>query len=256
MDFSILLTGVGIFYLTVLTLLEIVLGIDNIIFISIITDKLVKEDQRKARILGLSLALIIRILLLSIVSWIMKLDTEPLFDSFKYFPYTTEMITGHSLVLLVGGLFLIYKSVTEMHASVKGGEEGGKKTKKVRLSAVVMQIVMIDFIFSFDSVISAIGMTNDIRHETHGDPLIIIFAAVIISMIIMLMFAKPISDFINSRPTIKMISLGFLVTIGVLLIAESFGQHIPKGYIYFAMVYALFVEFLNIRMRKNKGESE
>lgn len=257
MDFGILFTGVGIFYLVVLTLLEIVLGIDNIIFISIITDKLVKEDQRKARILGLSLALVIRILLLSVVSWIMALDQEPLFSGLKYFPYTKEMITGHSLVLLIGGLFLIYKSVKEMHSSVKGNEEeGGKRKKKVRLSAVVMQIVMIDFIFSFDSVISAVGMTNDIKHESHGNPLIIIVGAVIISMIVMLLFSKIIADFINSRPTIKMIALGFLVTIGVMLIAEAFGEHIQKGYVYFAMVYALIVEFLNIRMRKNKGESE
>ena len=250
MDFHILTTGVGIFYLVVLTLLEIVLGIDNIIFISIITDRLVKQDQRKARILGLSLALIIRILLLSIVSWIMTLDKHPLFTIAGY------GFTGHSLVLLIGGLFLIYKSVGEMSSSVRGEEEHTSKKKKTRLSAVVMQIVMVDFIFSFDSVISAVGMTNDIRHEAHGDPLIIIFAAVIISMLIMLIFAKPIGDFINSRPTIKMIALGFLVTIGVLLIAESFGQHVPKGYIYFAMVYALLIEFLNIRMRRNKGESE
>jgi len=252
-DFSILTTGTGIFYLVVLTLLEIVLGVDNIIFISIITDKLVRQDQKKARLLGLSLALIIRILLLSLVSWIMKLDQEPLFESFKYFPYTTEKITGHSLVLLIGGLFLIYKSVGEMSSSVKGHDEGGKKQKKTRLSSVVFQIVMIDFIFSFDSVISAVGMTNDIRHETHGDPLIIIFAAVIISMLIMLVFSRPIADFINSRPSIKMIALGFLVTIGVLLIAEAFGQHVPKGYIYFAMVYALVIEFLNIRARRNQG---
>lgn len=249
-DFSILTTGIGIFYLVVLTLLEIVLGIDNIIFISIITDRLVKEDQGKARVLGLSLALVIRILLLSVVSWIMKLDKEPLFTVFDH------SFTGHDIVLLVGGLFLIYKSVGEMSSSVKGNEDHGSKRKKTRLGAVVMQIVMIDFIFSFDSVISAVGMTNDIKHETHGDPLVIIIAAVIISMLIMLAFAKPISNFINARPTIKMIALGFLVTIGVLLIAESFGQHVPKGYIYFAMVYALLIEFLNIRMRKNKGEKE
>lgn len=258
-DFSILATGTGIFYLVVLTLLEIVLGIDNIIFISIITDKLVKQDQRKARLLGLSLALVIRILLLFGVSFIMALDKEPLFSGIswlQHFPFTNEKITGHSLVLLIGGLFLIYKSVGEMHSSVKGNEEHGPKKKKTRLSAVVMQIVLIDFIFSFDSVISAIGMTNDISHETHGNPLIIIVAAVILSMIVMLIFAKQISDFINERPTIKMIALGFLVTIGVLLIAESFGQHVPKGYIYFAMVYALLVEFLNIRMRKNKGVEE
>lgn len=248
--FEILGTGTGIFYLVVLTLLEIVLGIDNIIFISIITDTLVKEDQRKARVLGLSLALIIRILLLSVVSWIMGMDKYPLFTLVGH-PFT-----GHSLVLLIGGLFLIYKSVTEMHASVKGHEATGKRKKKVRLSAVIMQIVMVDFIFSFDSVISAIGMTNDISHETHGNPLIIIIAAVIISMLIMLVFAKPIGEFINERPTIKMIALGFLVTIGALLIAESFGEHIPKGYIYASMCFALIVEFLNIRMRKNQAENE
>lgn len=249
MDFHILTTGTGIFYLVVLTLLEIVLGIDNIIFISIITDKLVKQDQRKARLLGLSLALIIRIMLLSVVSWIMGMD-KPLFTLFEI-PFS-----GHSLVLLVGGLFLIYKSVGEMHSSVKGQDDHTKTKRKARLSAVVFQIVMVDFIFSFDSVISAIGMTNDISHETHGNPLIIIIGAVIISMIVMLIFAKAISDFINARPTIKMIALGFLVTIGVLLIAEAFDQHIPKGYVYFAMCYALFVEFLNIRMRKNKGTGE
>ena len=259
MDFEILATGTGIFYLVVLTLLEIVLGIDNIIFISIITDSLVKQDQRKARILGLSLALIIRLLLLSVVSWIMQLDQNFLFKGVEwlhYFPFTNEKITGHSLVLLIGGLFLIYKSVGEMHSSIRGSHAETKKKKKVRLGAVVLQIVAIDFIFSFDSVISAIGMTNDIRHETHGNPFIIIVLAVIISMIIMLIFARPIANFINARPTIKMIALGFLVTIGVLLIAESFGQHIPKGYIYFAMCYALLVEFLNIRMRKNNKEPE
>ncbi|MDR0801845.1 TerC family protein [Fluviicola sp.] len=251
MDFNILTTGIGIFYLVVLTLLEIVLGIDNIIFISIITDSLIRQDQRKARILGLSLALIIRILMLSIVSYIMTLDKTPLFIIYNV------KFTAHSLVLLIGGLFLIYKSVGEMHSSVKGIHENAKSQKKNRLSAVVFQIVMVDFIFSFDSVISAIGMTNDIRHEAAGhNPFVIIVLAVIISMIIMLIFAKPIADFINQRPTIKMIALGFLVTIGVLLIAESFGQHIPKGYVYFALVYALFVEFLNIRMRKNQNEHE
>ncbi len=248
MDFSILLTGVGIFDLTVLTLLEIVLGIDNIIFISIITDKLANKDQRKARLLGLSLALVIRLLLLSVVSWIMGM-TEPLFTVYG------KEFTGQSLVLLAGGLFLIYKSTVEMHSSVKGheGEEGKTKSK---LSGVILQIILVDIVFSFDSIITAIGMTNDIRREAHGDPLIIIYASVVLAMIVMLIFAKPISDFINNRPTIKMIALGFLVTIGVLLIADAFGQHIPKGYIYFAMVYALLVEFLNIRMRKNKGETE
>lgn len=250
-DFEILGTGIGWFYLVILTLLEIVLGIDNIIFISIITDPLKGNDQRKARVIGLSLALIVRILMLSVVSYLMTLDKHVLFSVMDI------NFTAHSLVLLIGGLFLIYKSVTEMNSSVRGEHHDvdNKKSKKT-LRSVIMQIIIIDFIFSFDSVISAVGMTNDIQHEAHGNPIVIIVLSVIISMIIMLIFAKPISDFINARPTIKMIALGFLVTIGVLLIAESFGQHIPKGYIYFAMVYALLVEFLNIKMRKNAGQNE
>jgi predicted tellurium resistance membrane protein TerC len=246
-SFQILETVQGWTYLLILTLLEIVLGIDNIIFISIVTDPLPAVKQRKARLIGLSLALIIRILMLSVISWVMTLDQHPLFTVMGH------SFTGHSLVLLIGGLFLIYKSVTEMHSSVKGMEEGHKSKTKSTLRGVIMQIVIIDFIFSFDSVISAVGMTNDISHETHGNPLIIIVLAVVISMIVMLLFARPISDFINKRPTIKMIALGFLVTIGVMLIAESFGEHVQKGYIYFALVYSLVIEFLNIKMRKNKN---
>ncbi len=244
MDFSILFTWDGVIYLLILSLLEIVLGIDNIIFISIVSDKLPKEKQRIARNSGLTLALVIRLILLSIVSWIMGM-VDPLFFVFEI-PFS-----GQSLVLLIGGLFLIYKSTLEMHSSVVGKEEG-VSLKKVTLSGVITQIVLIDIVFSFDSIISAIGMTNGIAKETNHDPMIIIFTAVIISMIIMLIFAKQIADFINDRPTVKMIALAFLVTIGVVLIAEAFGQEIPKGYIYFAMVYALLVEFLNIRMRKNK----
>lgn len=247
--FSILFTGEGIFYLVVLSLLEIVLGIDNIIFISIVTDKLPSDQKRLARNTGLTLALVVRLILLSIVSWIMGM-TAPLFTLFGH------DFTGQSLVLLAGGLFLIYKSTVEMHSSVKGEDHAAGAVKK-KLGAVIMQIVMIDIVFSFDSIITAIGMTNEIGHgDPDKHPMVIIFGAVIISMIIMLLFAKPISEFINNRPTIKMIALAFLVTIGVILVAESFGQHIPKGYIYFAMVYALIVEFLNIRMRKNKGVNE
>ena len=243
---SILGTSVGLTYLLILTLLEVVLGIDNIIFISVITDNLPKNKQRSARLIGLSLALIIRIIMLSLVSWIMTLDREPLFSVAGY------SFTAHSLVLLIGGLFLIYKSVGEMHTSVKG-EEHGKSTKSYStFTAAVSQIVLIDFIFSFDSVISAIGMTNDISHETHGNPLIIIILAVLISMAVMMLFSGPISKFINNRPTIKMIALSFLVAIGIMLIAEGFGEHLQKGYIYFAFVYALIVELLNLRMRKNQ----
>ena len=246
--FSILFTGTGVFYLVVLSLLEIVLGIDNIIFISIVTDKLSAKKKRKARNIGLLLALVVRLFLLSIVSWIMGMK-EPLFTVFG------TNFTGQSLVLLLGGLFLIYKSTTEMHSSMKGNHEGEVKVK-TSLPAVIFQIVMIDIVFSFDSVITAIGMTNEISRDGSGNPMVIIFGAVIISMLIMLLFAKSISDFINKRPTVKMIALAFLVTIGMVLIAEAFGQHVPKGYIYFAMVYALIVEFINIRMRKNKGIEE
>jgi predicted tellurium resistance membrane protein TerC len=231
--------------LLILSLLEIVLGIDNIIFISIITDKLPSEQKRSARNTGLFLALIVRLFLLSIVAWIMGM-TKPLFEI-----YGIE-ITGQSIVLLLGGLFLIYKSTIEMHNSVKGHEEV-HAPKKGGLRAVITQIILIDIVFSLDSIITAIGMTNGIAKETGGNPLVIIYAAVIVSMVVMLIFAKPISDFINNRPTIKMIALSFLVTIGVILVAEAFHQEVPKGYIYFAMVFSLIVEFLNIRMRKNKG---
>ena len=247
LDFSVLLGIEGLFYLLVLSLLEIVLGIDNIIFISIVTEKLPSEKRKYARNIGLTLALLIRLFLLSIVSWIMGM-TKPFMYVFEH-PFS-----GQSVVLLIGGLFLIYKSTIEMHNSVKGHEEE-HSSKKSSLSKIILQIVLIDIVFSFDSIISAIGMTNGMKQDTGGDPLIIIYLAVIISMVVMLIFSKQISDFIQNNPTIKMIALGFLVTIGVLLVAEAFGQHIPKGYVYFALSYSLFVEFLNIRMRKNTKKS-
>ena len=249
--FSILFTGEGLFFLLVLTLLEVVLGIDNIIFISIVTEKLPAEQKRKARNIGLTLALLVRLILLSFVSYIMAMK-NPLFTVFDH------DFSGQSLVLIFGGLFLIYKSTVEMHSSIRGLEHDIKQSQKSNaMRGIIGQIILIDIVFSFDSIITAIGMTNEIGHnDPSKHPMVIIFGAVIISMIIMLLFAKPISDFINNRPTIKMIALSFLVTIGVILIAEGFGQHLPKGYIYFAMTYALFVEFLNIRMRKNKGIAE
>ena len=242
--FHLLFTWEGFSYFVILSLLEIVLGIDNIIFISIVTDRLDRASQKKARNLGLSLALVVRLLLLAVVSWIMGM-TSVLFTVFG------QELSGQDLVLLGGGLFLIYKSTVEMHNSITGHDEAAGAGKK-GLSAIITQIVLIDIVFSFDSIITAIGMTNGMGEETGHSPLVIIYAAVIVSMVVMMLFAKPISDFINDRPTIKMIALGFLVTIGVILVAEAFEQHIPKGYIYFAMVYALIVEFLNIRMRKNR----
>lgn len=246
--FAILGTPEGILYLFILSLLEIVLGIDNIIFISIITDKLPREKKRYARNVGMSLALIVRLVLLAVASWIMGM-TEPLFSVFGIH------LTGQSLVLLLGGLFLIYKSTTEMHKAVTGEEEESASAKS-KLSAVIMQIVLVDIVFSFDSVITAIGMTNGLKESTGHNPMVVIYISVIISMVIMMLFAKAISDFINNRPTIKMIALSFLVTIGIMLIMEAFHQEVPKGYVYFAMVYSLIVEFINIKMRKNKGQSE
>lgn len=251
--FDALLTIEGLTYFVILALLEIVLGIDNIIFISIVTDKLPKEEQRKGRNLGLFLALIIRLILLVFVAWIMR-SVTPLFPNTSI--EILKNFSMQSLVLFLGGLFLIYKSTVEMHSSIKGEHEEISKKGNNKLSSVILQIVLIDIVFSFDSIITAIGMTNDLQKQTGHDPLVIIYAAVIVSMIVMMLFAKPISDFINNRPTIKMIALAFLVTIGVILVAEAFGQHVPKGYIYFAMCYALVVEFLNIRMRQNKGVSE
>ena len=235
----------GWVYLLILSALEIVLGIDNIIFISIVTDKLNGKNKRIARNTGLTLALIIRLGLLAAVSWVMQL-TDPLFTIFG------QAFTGQGLVLIAGGLFLIYKSTIEMHKSVKGFEETSSEKSKKTMFGIIFQIVLIDIIFSFDSVISAIGMTNGIGQETQQNPIVIIYIAIIVSMIVMMLFAGKISKFITENPTIKMIALCFLITIGALLVAEAFDQEIPKGYVYFALVYSLLVELLNIRMRKNK----
>lgn len=247
MDFSILLTATGLFYLLILALFEIVLGIDNIIFISVITDALKKEDQRKARNIGLTLALVIRLILLSVVGWLMGM-TEPLFELFGW------QATVQHIILLLGGLFLIFKSTLEIHKNVVGEDEHSVDKKKLSIQSVIFQILMIDIVFSFDSIITAIGMTNGISEEAGGgDPMVIIYLAVILSMLVMMFFVKAISDFINERPTIKMLALSFLVTLGVILVAEAFGQEIPKGYIYFAMVFALIMEMLNMKMRKNQS---
>lgn len=251
--FDAILSLEGLTYFLILSLLEIVLGIDNIIFISIVSDGLPASKQRSARNIGLSLALVVRLLLLAGVSWIMQF-TKPLLPA-TGIP-ALDKFTMQSLVLLLGGLFLIYKSTMEMHRAVSKTDKMKQLKNPASLRKVIIQIILIDIVFSFDSIITAIGMTNDLQRDTGHNPLIIIYSAVVVSMIVMMLFAKSISDFIQQRPTIKMLALGFLVTIGVILVAEAFGQHIPKGYIYFAMVYALIVEFLNIRMRKNNGSRE
>jgi predicted tellurium resistance membrane protein TerC len=243
--FDIFLMWQGWVYLLILTVLEVVLGIDNIIFISIVTDVLPVNKKRKARNIGLGLALIIRLILLAAVVWLMQL-TNTLFVLFDH------NFSFQSIILLVGGLFLIYKSSIEMHKSVKGIEEN-KESKRKNLSGIILQIVIIDVIFSFDSIISAVGMTNGLEGDTGKNPISIIYISVIISMVIMMAFAGKISNFISEHPTIKMIALSFLVTVGVLLVGEAFGAHIPKGYVYFGLVFSLIVELMNIKMRKNSA---
>lgn len=226
--------------LTTLTALEIVLGIDNIIFISILAGKLPEHQQNKARQIGLALALITRLLLLFSISWIASL-TAPFFTVFE------QGISGRDLILLGGGLFLIAKATYEIHERLEGPEHPGGSGKKVvatSLANVIFQIILLDIVFSLDSVITAIGM---------ADQLWVMSTAVIIAVGVMLLSAKAISDFVHRRPTIKMLALSFLLLIGVALVAESFEQHIPKGYIYFAMAFSLGVELLNLRMRKTSA---
>ena len=225
--------------LLTLTLLEIVLGIDNIIFISILSGKLPGEQQQKARRVGLGAALITRVLLLCGLAWVVKLDKP--FWTADILGLHVEM-SGKALILLVGGLFLIAKSTKEIHEKLEG--EDGEVTKRIAptFASVIFQIMMLDIVFSLDSVITAVGMVQQIG---------VMIAAVIVAMIVMLMFVNQISDFVARHPTIKMLALSFLILIGVMLVAEAFHQKIPKGYIYFAMAFSVGVEMLNIRLRKS-----
>jgi predicted tellurium resistance membrane protein TerC len=221
--------------LLTLTALEIVLGIDNIIFISILSSKLRPEEQPKARKLGLMGAFVTRVLLLLSIAWVVKLTT-PLFHLFSL------PISGRSLILIVGGLFLIGKATFEIHGKLEGEEdEGGAGRVLPSLTAVVVQIMIVDIVFSLDSVITAVGMVDQVS---------IMIGANIVALVIMLMAAGPISAFVDRHPTIKMLALSFLVLIGTNLVAEGLGQHIPKGYTYFAMGFSVLVEILNIRLRK------
>lgn len=227
-----------------LTVLEIVLGIDNIIFISIVSDRLPAEKQRKARNIGLSLALIFRIAMLLGITWIMGL-TASLID-FSIFDFHVDL-SGKDLILLIGGLFLIGKSTAEITKKMEGHEaEDLKKEATLSLGKTILQIVALDIVFSFDSILTAVGLTTQVG---------IMITAVIISMIIMMAFAGKISDFINKRPTLQILALSFLILIGFMLMLESFHFEVPKGYIYFAVCYALVVEIINIRIRK-KAKSE
>jgi len=216
--------------------LELVLGIDNVIFISILSGKLPKEQQQKARTVGLSLAVITRVALLLSLAWVISL-TAPLFTVLN------QEISGRDLILIIGGLFLIAKSTHEIHSKLEADEESTIAHTSSKFAGVIFQILLLDIVFSLDSVITAVGMVSQIS---------IMVAAVIVSTAIMVFMAKPISDFVDRHPTIKILALSFLLMIGITLMAEGFDQHIAKGYIYFSMAFSLFVEVLNIRLRKKK----
>ncbi len=226
--------------LLTLTALEIVLGIDNVIFISILSDRLPPEQRRRARLLGLSLAMFMRIGLLLTINWIANL-TEPLFE------IAGKELSGRDLILLGGGLFLIYKSVTEIHHKLEGAEEHTAGSGKfASFSGVIVQILLLDIVFSLDSVITAVGMAEDIE---------VMIAAVVIAVMVMLVASGPLSAFVSQHPTVKMLALSFLLLIGMTLVAEGWGMHIPKGYIYSAMAFAVLVEMLNLRM-SSKSKTE
>jgi predicted tellurium resistance membrane protein TerC len=219
--------------LVTLTVLEIVLGIDNIIFISILAGRLPAHQQGRARILGLSIAMVSRIILLFSITWVMRL-TAPLFTVFA------QEISGRDLILIVGGLFLLAKSTHEIHAKLEGEVGGHAAGGRASLPAVLAQIFVLDVVFSLDSVITAVGM---------ADRLAIMVIAVVIAVAVMMVLAGPISRFVEMHPTLKILALSFLLLIGVTLIAEGFEQHISKGYIYFAMAFSVFVEMINLRVR-------
>ncbi|MBC7655016.1 MAG: TerC family protein [Oligoflexus sp.] len=235
--------------LLTLTVLEIVLGIDNIVFISILSGKLPQDQQAKGRNVGLALAMITRILLLLSLNWVMSL-TAPIFNMGDWIGVTSEAllekmaISGRDLILITGGLFLIYKSTHEIHDKLEGDEGGAIEKKVYSFTGVIIQILILDLVFSLDSVITAVGMADEIW---------VMIAAVVIAVIVMMFSSNVISTFVNDHPTVKMLALSFLLLIGVSLLAEGFEQHIPKGYIYFAMAFSVLVEVLNLKM-KGKGK--
>jgi len=219
--------------LTTLTVMEIVLGIDNIIFISILAGKLPESQRDRARLVGLSLAMFMRVGLLLCINWIANLTNE-------LFSISGHEFSGRDLILLLGGLFLIYKATTEIHSKLEGEEEVARTGRASSFSSVIVQIVLLDIVFSLDSVITAIGMANELA---------IMITAVVLAVLVMLFASGPISTFVHKHPTVKMLALSFLLLIGVTLVAEGWGAHIDKAYIYFAMAFSVFVELLNLRLR-------
>jgi predicted tellurium resistance membrane protein TerC len=229
-----LFTSENLIALLTLTSLEIVLGIDNIVFISILVAKLPAARQAAARRIGLLLAMGMRIALLLAITWVMGL-TRPLFTVWDH------GFTGRDLILLLGGLFLVAKATWEIHDKLEGGDHGERKATASSFGSILVQIMLLDIVFSLDSVITAVGMARDVE---------IMIAAVMIAVFVMMAAARRISDFIERHPTMKMLALSFLLLIGVVLIADGFGQHVSKGYIYFAMAFSIFVEVLNLRVRR------
>jgi predicted tellurium resistance membrane protein TerC len=220
--------------LVTLTALEIVLGIDNIIFISILVGRLPEQQRNKARVLGLGLAMVTRILLLLSLTWVMRL-TAPLFSLFAH------EVSGRDLILLSGGLFLLWKSTMEIHGSLEGEEERRTAGAPSRFGATLVQIAILDIVFSLDSVITAVGLAQDVA---------VMIIAIVLAVLVMMFSSRGIGEFVDRHPTIKMLALSFLVLIGVTLIAEGFDLHIPKGYVYFAMAFSVSVEMLNLRARR------
>jgi predicted tellurium resistance membrane protein TerC len=216
-----------------LTALEIVLGIDNIIFIAILVGRLPKAQQARGRTIGLAFAMVTRILLLLSITWVMDLKAD-------LFTVAGMGVSGRDLILIGGGLFLLAKSTMEIDNSLEGEEEQREAKGRATFVSVITQIAIIDIVFSLDSVITAVGMADHVE---------VMIAAVVVAVLVMMAFARPIGDFVAHRPTIKMLALAFLLAIGVMLIADGFGHHVPKGYIYFAMAFSLFVELLNLKAR-------
>ena len=229
-----LLTAEGLVSLLTLTFLEIVLGIDNIVFISITADRLPEKDQKRARNLGILLALLVRIGLLFTVSWIIGLK-EP-FISFGDFD-----LSFRDLILILGGLFLLAKSTSEIHAKLEGHDEDTREVKVISMRGAIIQIILLDVVFSLDSILTAVGLVDEV---------VIIVIAILISLGVMLAFATRISNFINQHPAMKLLAVSFLMMIGLVLVVEGLHVHVPKGYIYFAMAFALGIEILNMKMRK------
>jgi predicted tellurium resistance membrane protein TerC len=222
--------------LVTLTALEVVLGVDNIIFISILVNRLPEAQRAKGRVLGLGLAMLTRILLLLSLTWVMKLTT-PFFSVV----FLSREISGRDLILISGGLFLLWKSTIEIHGSLEGEEEHRQAGALSRFAAIMIQIAVLDIVFSLDSVITAVGLAQDVA---------VMIIAIVLAVVVMMFSSKGIGDFVDRHPTIRMLALSFLVLIGVTLIAEGFGLHIPKGYVYFAMAFSVSVEMLNIQARK------